>query len=223
MIGEREPTEGSPSYSTDELKNRYYTLYPHEIVSLSPGRTLSVPRDATSSQCCRWGREEGGEHGQNNFSINSCQLCSFVSLTQSDRSRDNRDQNHESALYITHLSCDGLMLEISWMDVAEEDVGVSAWSSVVASCTDDSNSLAAKISADCPSSWALQIYWVKPTGCVRCAGQVTPTRPSTVNSSRQYGSKSNIKGNNDMDYFSRCFGSLTKQTKLNKPVSSSVG
>jgi hypothetical protein len=55
VIGEREPTEGSLSYSTDELKNRYYTLDPNEIVSVSPGRTLSVPRDATSSQCCRWG------------------------------------------------------------------------------------------------------------------------------------------------------------------------
>lgn len=53
VIGEREPTEGSLSYSTDELKNRYYTLDPNEIVSVSPGRTLSVPRDATSSQCCR--------------------------------------------------------------------------------------------------------------------------------------------------------------------------
>lgn len=168
VIGEREPTEGSPSYSTDELKNRYYTLDPNEIVSVSPGRTLSVPRDATSSQCCRWGGE-GGEHGQNNFSINSRQLCWFVSLTRSDRSRDNRDEDHESALYITHLSCDGLMLEMSWMVLAEEDVGVSAWSSVVAMvvsiCTDDSNSLAAKISTDCPSSWALQIYWVTPTGC----------------------------------------------------------
>lgn len=93
------------------------------------------------------------------------------------------------------------------MVVAEEDDGVSAWSAavaiVVSSCNDDSINSVAQFSEDCPTSWALRRCWVSPTGCERSAGQDKPTWPATVISSGEYGSKSNIKGTNEMDYSGR--------------------